>query len=63
MFYTFFRDSIQFAHDQTLRYMNRQYHPVEIGQMLKLPSHLKDEPYLDEKYCVLQWAVRAVFNK
>ncbi len=47
---TNYRDAIQFIHDQTVQYMNRGLSPGEIAEILKLPPHLADDPYLQEFY-------------
>ena len=59
---TCYRDAIQFVHDQTLRLMNRNMHPVEIGKAIKLPPSLRDNPFLQPFSCLPEWASRVVFD-
>jgi alkyl sulfatase BDS1-like metallo-beta-lactamase superfamily hydrolase len=47
---TNYRDAIQFVHDQTVHYMNEGLTPGEIKEIVKLPSHLAKDPYLQEVY-------------
>ena len=47
---TNFRDAVQFVHDQTVRYMNRGLTPGEIMEVVKLPPHLADDPYVQEYF-------------
>ena len=59
---TDYRDAIQFVHDQTIRGINLGYTPDELVEMVRLPKHLADSPYLQEYYGKVSWAVRSVFN-
>ncbi len=47
---TNYRDAIQFVHDQTVQYMNKGLTPGEIKELVKLPPHLAEDPYLQEVY-------------
>lgn len=47
---TNYRDAIQFVHDQTVQYMNKGLTPGEIKELVKLPPHLAEDPYLQEIY-------------
>ncbi|HPT37477.1 MAG TPA: alkyl sulfatase dimerization domain-containing protein [Methanothrix sp.] len=47
---TNYRDAIQFVHDQTVQYMNKGLTPGEIKDLVKLPAHLADDPYLQQLY-------------
>ena len=59
---TVYRDGIQFVHDQTLRGMNQGLTPDELVEVVKLPKHLAEHPYLFEHYGVVEWSVRNIFN-
>lgn len=43
---TAYRDAILFVHDQTLRYINRDTPPDEIVELVRLPTSLANNPYL-----------------
>ncbi len=58
---TAYRDAIQFVHDQTVRSMNRGLTPDELVEVVRLPPHLRDHPYLQEVYGTVAWSVRSVF--
>ena len=59
---TAYRDGIQFVRDQTIRYMNKGLLPDEITQVVKLPPHLQEHPYLQQFYGIVEWSCKAVFN-
>jgi alkyl sulfatase BDS1-like metallo-beta-lactamase superfamily hydrolase len=59
---TAYRDGIQFVHDQTLRGMNQGLTPDELVELVQLPPHLKDHPFLQEYYGTVAWSVRSVFS-
>ena len=59
---TAYRDAIQFVHDQTVRFMNKGLTGRQIAEVVRLPPHLRDHPYLAEHYGTVEWSVRAVFN-
>jgi len=59
---TDYRDAIQFVHDQTIRAMNNGLTVDEIVELVKLPPHLADKPYLQEFYGRVDWSVRSIFN-
>ena len=59
---TNYRDAIQFVHDQTVRAMNLGMTPDEIVQVVRLPRHLAEQPYLQEHYGRVAWAVRSIFQ-
>lgn len=58
---TDYRDAIRFVHDQTVRYMNLGYTPDEAVEVVQLPKHLRESPYLRELYGKVEWSVRAVY--
>ena len=47
---TNYRDGLQFVHDQTVQYMNKGLTPAEIIEVVKLPPHLANDPYLQEYF-------------
>ena len=57
-----YRDAIQFIHDQTIRLMNQGLYPDEIVEMISLPKHIADSPYLYEFYGTVRWSVKSIFN-
>ena len=59
---TAYRDAIQFVHDQTIRGINRGYAPDELVQRVKLPSQLRNHPWLLEHYGAVSWSVRSIFT-
>jgi alkyl sulfatase BDS1-like metallo-beta-lactamase superfamily hydrolase len=59
---TAYRDGIQFVHDQTIRGINRGLTPDELVEVVVLPPHLKNHPYLQELYGTVEWSVRAVYS-
>jgi len=59
---TDYRDAIQFVHDQTIRAMNNGLDVEEIVELVKLPPHLAEKPYLQEFYGRVDWSVRSIFT-
>ena len=59
---TTYRDGIQFIHDQTIRLMNTGLSPDEIAEVIALPKHLGDSPFLQEFYGSPAWSARNVFS-
>ena len=59
---TAYRDAIQFVHDQTIRYMNKGYTPEQLVEVVALPPHLADHPWLGEHYGTVKHAVRNIYN-
>ena len=59
---TAYRDAIQFVHDQTIRGINQGLTPDELVDVVKLPPHLAEHPFLQEYYGKVEWSVRGVFN-
>ena len=59
---TAYRDAIQFVHDQTIRGINQGLTPDELVEVVKLPPHLAEHPFLQEVYGKVEWSVRGVFN-
>ncbi len=58
---TAYRDAIQFVHDQTIRYMNKGYTPDELVEVVTLPPHLAEHPWLGEYYGTVKHAVRQIY--
>lgn len=44
------------------RHMNKGKSVNDIVEIVKLPPHLRDHPYLQPFYGTVDWAVRAVFH-
>jgi alkyl sulfatase BDS1-like metallo-beta-lactamase superfamily hydrolase len=58
---TAYRDAIQYTHDQTIRYMNKGMTPDELVEVVKLPKHLAEHPWLGEHYGTVAHAVRQIY--
>jgi alkyl sulfatase BDS1-like metallo-beta-lactamase superfamily hydrolase len=58
---TAYRDAIQFTHDQTIRFMNKGMTPDELVEVVKLPKHLAEHPWLGEHYGTVAHAVRQMY--
>lgn len=59
---TYYRDGIQYVHDQTIRYMNKGLTPDELVEVVKFPSHLAEyKPWLREYYGTVKHAVRQIY--
>lgn len=58
---TAYRDAIQYTHDQTIRHMNKGLTPDELVEVVKLPTHLADHPWLGEHYGTVAHAVRQIY--
>ena len=59
---TVYRDGIQYVHDQTIRGINQGLTPDELVQVVHLPPHLAEHPYLEEFYGTVEWSVRAIYS-
>lgn len=59
---TYYRDAIQFVHDQTVRAVNKGMTPDEAVDFVKLPDHLANYPWLRPYYGRVSWSVRNIFN-
>ena len=59
---TAYRDGIKSVLDQTLAGMRKGERPDELIQQVKLPAALADNPYLQEFYGTVAWAVRAIYT-
>ena len=60
---TTYRDGLQYVHDQTVRYINQDWHPEDIARHIHLPEELAKEPYLIPMYGTVEWSVRSVFDQ
>lgn len=58
---TAYRDAIQFVHDQTIRFMNQGHTPDELVELVALPPHLADHPWLGEFYGTVKHSVRQIY--
>lgn len=56
-----YRDSIQFTHDQSIRYINKGYTPDELANTIELPDYLSIEPWTKEMYGTVKHNVREYF--
>jgi alkyl sulfatase BDS1-like metallo-beta-lactamase superfamily hydrolase len=59
---TAYRDAIQFVHDQTIRYMNQGYTPEQLVELVVLPPHLAEHPWLSEDYGSVKHVVRNIYG-
>lgn len=59
---TIYRDAIRFVYDKTIEGMNEGLTPDELVEYVKLPSHMAEEPCLQEFYGTVDWAVRSIFT-
>src|SRR4029079_17372041 len=59
---TAYRDGIKSVLDQTLEGMKKGERPDELVQHVALPPALAGNPYLQEFYGTVAWAVRAVYS-
>lgn len=59
---TNFSDAIQFLNDQTVQYLNRGYTPGEMEDLIQLPPHLANSPYLQEAYGSKDWNIFHIFR-
>jgi alkyl sulfatase BDS1-like metallo-beta-lactamase superfamily hydrolase len=59
---TAYRDGIKSVQDQTVEGMRKGERPDELVQHVKLPPPLSDNPYLQEFYGTVAWAVRAIYT-
>jgi len=59
---TIYRDAIRYVYDKTVEGMNEGLTPDELVGYVKLPSHMAEEPCLQEFYGTVHWAVRSIFT-
>lgn len=58
---TAYRDAIQFVYDQTIRHMNKGMVPDELVEVVKLPPHLANHPWLGDFYGGVPHTVRQIY--
>ncbi len=58
---TAYRDGIQFVYDQTIRHMNKGMLPDDLVEVVKLPPHLADHPWLGDFYGGVPHSVRQIY--
>jgi len=58
---TAYRDAIQYVYDQSLRYINKGFLPDELVEVVKLPAHLAEHPWLGDFYGGVAHSVRQVY--
>jgi alkyl sulfatase BDS1-like metallo-beta-lactamase superfamily hydrolase len=58
---TDYRDGVQYVHDQTVRYMNQGLVPAQIIDLIELPPHLADNPFLREYFGRIDLDVYQIF--
>lgn len=59
---TDYRDAIDHILQTTLHGMNQGMTPDELVQVIKLPAHLAEKPYLQEFYGSVDWTIRSIFT-
>jgi len=59
---TAYRDAIQYVYDQTIRNMNKGLLPDDLVEVVKLPPHLAEHPWLGDFYGGVQHAVRQIYG-
>lgn len=59
---TNYRDAIQYVHDQSIRNMNKGLTREELVEAVKLPEHLKNDPWLQPYYGTVPHSVRNFYN-
>jgi alkyl sulfatase BDS1-like metallo-beta-lactamase superfamily hydrolase len=53
---------IQYVHDQTVRYINKGWHPDAIAKKVKLPPELAKHSHLMQYYGTVHWSTKAVYT-
>jgi alkyl sulfatase BDS1-like metallo-beta-lactamase superfamily hydrolase len=59
---TNYRDAIQYVHDQSVRLMNRGYTREELADAIRLPEHLRNDPWLGEYYGTVAHSTRNIYG-
>lgn len=59
---TAYRDAIQYLHDSVIRLANEGKSPDDMVELIRLPLHLRDHPYLQESYGKISWSVRGIYD-
>jgi alkyl sulfatase BDS1-like metallo-beta-lactamase superfamily hydrolase len=55
------RDAVQYVYDQTIRGMNNGYSADELSQMIKLPEHAVDNPWITQARGQIPWHVKQIY--
>ncbi len=58
---TAYRDAIQYVYDQTIRHMNLGMLPDDLVEVVKLPRHLAEHPWLGDFYGGVAHSVRQIY--
>ena len=58
---TAYRDAIQYVYDQTLRHINKGLLPDDLVEVVKLPPHLANHPWLGDFYGGVPHSVRQIY--
>ena len=58
---TAYRDAIQYVYDQSLRYINKGFLPDDLVEVVKLPPHLAEHPWLGDFYGGVAHSVRQIY--
>ena len=58
---TAYRDAIQYVYDQTIRNMNKGMLPDDLVEVVKLPPHLENHPWLGDFYGGVPHSVRQIY--
>lgn len=59
---TDYRDAIQWVRDETVRGANAGTSLDELAHRVRLPEHLRDQPYLFAGYGQVDWSVRGIYT-
>ncbi len=59
---TYYRDAMQYVHDQTVRLINLGFTPDEIAETVKLPDSVVIEPWTVEYYGAVDVSARNVYG-
>ncbi|MCO5224818.1 MAG: alkyl/aryl-sulfatase [Thermomicrobiales bacterium] len=56
-----YRDALDFILTEALRLINQGVAFDDIGHRVRLPDHLRDQPFLREHYGTIEWSVKAIY--
>lgn len=59
---TAYRDGIAWVHDSVIRGINAGLGPDALAESIQLPPHLRDHPYLRERYGTVEWSARGIYD-
>ena len=60
--FTYYRDAMQYVHDQSVRLINRGFTPDEIAETIRLPDSVVIEPWTTEYYGNVDVSARNVYG-